>query len=992
MGVVLKKHNEEVYKKVEEMLNDAGKAAVVQPTGTGKTYVALRLIERTEGKTIFVAPTAHILNQVKETIENARRNGELSEEEYTRYQEVTYITYSSLMELSKIESGYENIILDEMHRCGAPEWGKGVQRLLESSNGAKVLGLTATPKRAVDNRDMALEMFGENIASEMTLEEAVAEGIIEAPTYISAIYSLQNVIIETEQKIEKLDDEGRKQELRKKISKIKRNLESAEGIEDIFATYANKPEGKYIVFCNDIKDMHKKMSEARKWFSKVGDIRLYEVSYKKSDTLNEDTIRRFREEGEKINLLFTVDKLNEGIHVDGIDGVIMLRSTSSPIVFMQQLGRALSAGNEGTPLVFDFVNNLENSSYREVQEFVQRVQRIRQERDIENETIKNIEIIELQREVKEVLNEINSKLERESSYLKNARKIKQWMDERDTTKPPSQASKDGLEKRLGQALAYIRKGLIKPYEELKTEEEREEYKKRHPELEEVMKILQEITIPTHLRNAREIIEWREKNQRKPSLKSNDELEIRLARSLIRIKNRLTTPYTRLKTEEEREEYRKKHPELEEVMKIVDEIEEKKISKYLRNARKIKQWMEEKETTKPPSEKSKDELEKKLGIALANIKSKLTTPYRELKTDEEREEYRKKYPELEEVMKIVDEIDENNVSQNLRNARQIKQWMEERETTKPPTQNSKDKVEKKLGTALSYIKTVLVNPYRELKTDEEREEYRKKYPEIEEVMKIVDEIDEKNPRSIDMVTRTLKIAEVLNSNGVKLNVLIISKKDRPLLLSEIEQDGVDIQKIIEENELDGTFAFGSNVINLRKIYKGTRGKNRKRELTKDEIELAKDLGLIIETETAVSKVFRIAQILKNNGVNLQRLDISKKIILEGRKKQLYLLLSELEQEGVDIKKIIEENGLDGNIEFGNLVHYLRRAYNGTAKSYITEEEKRQAEELGLITQAMMEKQKKLQSLVQTDSELREKVDEARALETEYEKQLGMEQIK
>jgi len=992
MGVVLKKHNEEVYKKVEEMLNDAGKAAVVQPTGTGKTYVALRLIERTEGKTIFVAPTAHILNQVKETIENARRNGELSEEEYTRYQEVTYITYSSLMELSKIESGYENIILDEMHRCGAPEWGKRIERLTKSSKGAKILGLTATPKNEKDNKDMAWELFGNNIASEMTLEQAVARGIIQAPVYISAMYSLEKAVLEAEHKVEKIEDEEKKKELEELITKVKRNLEKAEGMDDILAKYANKPDGKYIVFCSDIKDMHKKMSEARKWFSKVGDIRLYEVSYKKSDTLNEDTIRRFREEGEKINLLFTVDKLNEGIHVDGIDGVIMLRSTSSPIVFMQQLGRALSAGNEGTPLVFDFVNNLENSSYREVQEFVQRVQRIRQERDIENETIKNIEIIELQREVKEVLNEINSKLERESSYLKNARKIKQWMDERDTTKPPSQASKDGLEKRLGQALAYIRKGLIKPYEELKTEEEREEYKKRHPELEEVMKILQEITIPTHLRNAREIIEWREKNQRKPSLKSNDELEIRLARSLIRIKNRLTTPYTRLKTEEEREEYRKKHPELEEVMKIVDEIEEKKISKYLRNARKIKQWMEEKETTKPPSEKSKDELEKKLGIALANIKSKLTTPYRELKTDEEREEYRKKYPELEEVMKIVDEIDENNVSQNLRNARQIKQWMEERETTKPPTQNSKDKVEKKLGTALSYIKTVLVNPYRELKTDEEREEYRKKYPEIEEVMKIVDEIDEKNPRSIDMVTRTLKIAEVLNSNGVKLNVLIISKKDRPLLLSEIEQDGVDIQKIIEENELDGTFAFGSNVINLRKIYKGTRGKNRKRELTKDEIELAKDLGLIIETETAVSKVFRIAQILKNNGVNLQRLDISKKIILEGRKKQLYLLLSELEQEGVDIKKIIEENGLDGNIEFGNLVHYLRRAYNGTAKSYITEEEKRQAEELGLITQAMMEKQKKLQSLVQTDSELREKVDEARALETEYEKQLGMEQIK
>ena len=50
--------------------------------------------------------------------------------------------------------------------------------------------------------------------------------------------------------------------------------------------------------------------------------------------------------------------LNEGMHIEGIDGVIMLRPTSSPILYMQQLGRALTTGDKKNPLVFDIVNNI----------------------------------------------------------------------------------------------------------------------------------------------------------------------------------------------------------------------------------------------------------------------------------------------------------------------------------------------------------------------------------------------------------------------------------------------------------------------------------------------------------------------------------------------------------------------------------------------------------------------------------------------------------
>ena len=263
MGINLKKHNEKAYQKIKDMLKETDRAAVVHPTGTGKTYIALKWIEETSGKTIYVAPSNHILSQVKEDVEKAKESGEISDEQYKRYKEVKYVTYTSLMELSKMESGYDNIIIDEFHRCGAPEWSKGVDRIIKQSPNAKILGMTATPIRAVDNKDMADAIFKGNVASEMTLEEAVAEGIIEAPIYINGIYSLQEEIKKAESNIEKITNEETKKELRKDIEEAKRHLEQAEGLDDIFAKYAgDKKEGKYAVHSKDINGLQTEMLDA----------------------------------------------------------------------------------------------------------------------------------------------------------------------------------------------------------------------------------------------------------------------------------------------------------------------------------------------------------------------------------------------------------------------------------------------------------------------------------------------------------------------------------------------------------------------------------------------------------------------------------------------------------------------------------------------------------------------------------------------------------
>lgn len=56
--------------------------------------------------------------------------------------------------------------------------------------------------------------------------------------------------------------------------------------------------------------------------------------------------------------MFAVDIFNEGMHINGVDGVIMTRHTTSPIIYLQQIGRALSFSVRKKQIkIFDLVGN-----------------------------------------------------------------------------------------------------------------------------------------------------------------------------------------------------------------------------------------------------------------------------------------------------------------------------------------------------------------------------------------------------------------------------------------------------------------------------------------------------------------------------------------------------------------------------------------------------------------------------------------------------------
>ena len=108
-------HNRFAYSSVATMLAETGKAAVVHPTGTGKSFIGFKLCEDHPNQTVcWLSPSDYIFRTQLENLLDASPD--------TVLDNVKYFTYARLMnmtdeEIAEIAPDY--IVLDEFHRAGA---------------------------------------------------------------------------------------------------------------------------------------------------------------------------------------------------------------------------------------------------------------------------------------------------------------------------------------------------------------------------------------------------------------------------------------------------------------------------------------------------------------------------------------------------------------------------------------------------------------------------------------------------------------------------------------------------------------------------------------------------------------------------------------------------------------------------------------------------------------------------------------------------------
>ena len=705
----LQEHQQDAYTAVQKTYEQGNRAAVVIPTGCGKSFIALKLMEDNRDKNIlFLSPTIAIRNQmynyiakyiVGEEPTSERPAKKIAEEHFPN---LKIRLYQTLLKVSdeKMEKYHADIIImDELHRTGAEKWGEKVNTLLEKNPNAKILGLTATPER-MDEQNVIDKLFEGNISYELTLVEALRRRILKSPKYVKCDYALGEYIEGLKEAIDSCSDEKTKSELQKKVEQMRRIVEEAEGIPELFKNNIQKKDGKYIIFCKDKEHMELLQSKVSEWFGEIDSKpETYSVYSGETEKENNDNIKNFEtSKSEHLKLLFCVDMLNEGVHIEGVSGVIMARPTDSRIVYLQQLGRALSSDPSGEQtIIFDLVNNyVKNNLDAEVNGRNEDISHGNKENTIIGENGEksqpgDIDIFKIQGKTLDffkLLEEIKGITGR-STYLKNAEAILEWIKRQETPRIPSQHSQNEEERTLGNALNSIRNRLIKPYNEKTTDEEREQFREEHPEIDAVLEIKKEIdsltyTPPTLLKNAEAVLEWikRQETPRIPSQHSQNEEERKLYYVLKSIRTNLIKPYKEKTTAEEREQFKEEHPEIDDVLKIIKEIKISIATHYL-NAQRILEWIKRQEIPRLPSENSQNEEERKLRYNWNNMGTCLINPYKKKTTAEEREQFKEEHPEIDDVLKIIKEIKISTATYYL-NAQRILEWIKRQETPRIPS--------------------------------------------------------------------------------------------------------------------------------------------------------------------------------------------------------------------------------------------------------------------------------------------------------------------
>ena len=343
-------HNIEAYGKITAELEKSQRTCIIHPTGTGKSFLIAAVSEAYKN-VLILGPNVYVLNQVKGVL-SWRKKG------------IEYMTYASLMYQENKPVGFDLICLDEFHRIGAPEWGNAVMELLEVNPQAKVFGTTATNVRYLDSeRDMARELFDGNIASHITIAEAWSRGILPTPRYVSGLFRWDKTIADASERIKK-SRRLTKEEKRERIfrlSNARLNWDLSYGMPAILRKHLDRDARRIIVFCSNIETLEQMRRKVEVWFREAGFVVDSSCIMHSSMTEVEqrEQMEQFEsEEGEGVKLMFSINMLNEGIHVPKVAAVIMLRTTSSRIIYLQQMGRCLTAANTDNPLVLDMVDNI----------------------------------------------------------------------------------------------------------------------------------------------------------------------------------------------------------------------------------------------------------------------------------------------------------------------------------------------------------------------------------------------------------------------------------------------------------------------------------------------------------------------------------------------------------------------------------------------------------------------------------------------------------
>lgn len=313
------------------------KTLLVLPTGCGKTIVFAKVTEdcvRRGDRVLILAHRGELLEQAADKIRQStglRCAVEKAEETCMgSWFRVVVGSVQSMMREKRLgqfpEDYFQTIIIDEAHHCISDSY----QKVLNHFNGAKILGVTATPDRG-DMRNLG--SYFESLSYEYTLPKAIREG------YLSPIKALTIPL--------KIDMTGVGVQAGDfKASDISTALDPyLQGIAQEMEKYCK--DKKTVVFLPLVKTSQK--------FRDLLNAHGFRAAEVNGDSQDQSEVLEAFDRGE-YNVLCNSMLLTEGWDCPSVDCVVVLRPTKVRSLYCQMVGRGtrLSPGKDHL-LLLDFL-------------------------------------------------------------------------------------------------------------------------------------------------------------------------------------------------------------------------------------------------------------------------------------------------------------------------------------------------------------------------------------------------------------------------------------------------------------------------------------------------------------------------------------------------------------------------------------------------------------------------------------------------------------
>ena len=318
------------------------KTLLVLPTGCGKTIVFSKVIEECvrQGKRVLVlAHRGELLDQAADKLAKATNlkcaKEKASDTCLNSWFRVVVGSVQTLMQdkrLNKFSSDYfDTIIIDEAHHCISNSY----QKILNHFDGAKVLGVTATPDRG-DMKNLG-SVF-ESLAYEYTLPKAIKEG------YLSPIKALTIPL--------KLDLSSVSQQAGDfKVSEIGSALDP----------YLEQIAEEMVKHCFDRKTVVflPLISTSQKFVKILNEKNFKAVEVNGNSQNRAEILSDF--DNDKYNVLCNSMLLTEGWDCPSVDCIVVLRPTKVRSLYSQMVGRGTRLYPQKEHLLLlDFLWHTEN--------------------------------------------------------------------------------------------------------------------------------------------------------------------------------------------------------------------------------------------------------------------------------------------------------------------------------------------------------------------------------------------------------------------------------------------------------------------------------------------------------------------------------------------------------------------------------------------------------------------------------------------------------